>query len=269
MIDPSVQGELAWNTDALRLLVENVRDYAVFFIDSERRVRQWNAGAERLLGYTEAEILGEKADRFFTPEDIAAGQPEKEIEQALATGRGVDDRWHVRKDGSRFWSAGILTPLRDEAGTVHGFGKIMRDHTSLRLAEQARRDTEARLQTLADNLPRGAVYQAVRDSSGAPTRFTYMSAGIERMLGVSPAEAVADSSAVYGLIHPDDRDRVLAAEAESVRTNLPFDCRFRHYTRSGKVLWVHCRSAPYLSEGQLVWEGVVLDVTEQIEAEER
>ncbi len=138
-------GGAAPEAELFRLLAENVLDYAVFVIDSERRVRTWSVGAERLLGYVESEILGKSSDLFFTPEDRAAGQPEHEVRQALIEGRGEDDRWHVKKDGTRFWSAGVLTPLRDRDGRLHGFCKIMRDQTALKLAEEARHDAEERL----------------------------------------------------------------------------------------------------------------------------
>ncbi len=110
------------------LLVENVQDYAIFVIDPEGQVQSWNHGAERLLGYREEEILRQSSDIFFTSEDIQADVPRKEREQALAVGRGDDDRWHVRKDGSRFWSGGTMTPLWD-GDKLRGFAKIMRDRT--------------------------------------------------------------------------------------------------------------------------------------------
>src|SRR6476620_9915095 len=86
--------------ELFRLLVENVRDYAIFVIDPEGRVESWNPGAERLLGYREDEIVGRPVAAFFTPEDLARGYPQREMRQALEVGRGNDDRWHVRKDGS-------------------------------------------------------------------------------------------------------------------------------------------------------------------------
>src|ERR1700682_1177588 len=104
-IQEATEGEL------FRLLVENVKDYAIFVMDPEGRVRSWNPGAERLLGYSEGEIIGQPAALFFTSEDVQGGVPQREMETAVATGRDEDARWHVRKDGSRFWSAGTITPL--------------------------------------------------------------------------------------------------------------------------------------------------------------
>lgn len=110
-----------------RLLLENVRDYAIFSLDLERRVTSWNVGAERLLGYAGEEILGREADLIFTPRDRAAQVPEKEARLALEEGRASDDRVHVRKDGSPLHAAGILMLMRDDSGHAIGFVKILRD----------------------------------------------------------------------------------------------------------------------------------------------
>ncbi len=90
--------------ELFRLLAENVKDYAIFVIDLQGRVQSWNTGAERLLGYQDEEIIGQSAEVFFTPEDVRCGVPQKEMKEAVQEGRGNDDRWHVRKDGSRWES---------------------------------------------------------------------------------------------------------------------------------------------------------------------
>jgi PAS domain S-box-containing protein len=123
-------------TEWYRLLIEEVHDYAIFLIDLEGRVVGWNEGAERLLGWTEAEILGQPAFVVFVPEDIATGAHTQELEKAAAEGRAENERWHQRKDGSRFWGSGIMTGIRDDAGALIGFGKIMRDRTAQRQLEE-------------------------------------------------------------------------------------------------------------------------------------
>lgn len=111
------------------LLMENVRDYAIFTVDKGGHVTTWNTGAERILGYKEAEILGQPCDIIFTPEDRAQNAPLKERATARETGRAEDERWHLRKDGTRFWGSGIMTALRDEQGELRGYVKILRDYT--------------------------------------------------------------------------------------------------------------------------------------------
>src|SRR5262249_2186703 len=112
-----------------RLLMENVKDYAIFLLDPQGRVVNWNTGPERILRYKEAQIVGQPFSRIFTPEDNDQDQPEHELRTAAEKGRVEDERWHVRKDGSRFWASGVVTPLWDEGGTLRGFAKILRDIT--------------------------------------------------------------------------------------------------------------------------------------------
>ncbi len=137
-----------------RLLVEGVQDYAIFMLDPNGQVISWNPGAERILGYQAPEILRQPFSCLFTPADIQQGEPQKELHRALTTGRSEDERWHVRKDGSRFWAAGIITPLQD--GSCRGFAKVMRDITERKLAESEReqlleREQVARAQAEAAN----------------------------------------------------------------------------------------------------------------------
>jgi two-component system, chemotaxis family, CheB/CheR fusion protein len=120
-----------------RIVVESVRDYAIFQLDAEGRIVGWNTGAERLLGWQESEILGKSAAVVFTPEDVAQGEDRKELEKARLEGRAEDERWHMRKDGSRFFASGVLTRAEDGSGLA--FTKIMKDVT-------ARKEQEERLQ---------------------------------------------------------------------------------------------------------------------------
>jgi PAS domain S-box-containing protein len=123
-------------TEWYRLLIDELQDYAIFLVDPEGRVVSWNAGAERLLGWAEEDILGQSAFVVFVPEDLAAGDHLRELEQAAAEGRAENERWHQRKDGSRFWGSGIMAGIRDDAGALLGFGKIMRDRTAQRQLEE-------------------------------------------------------------------------------------------------------------------------------------
>ncbi|HLL41201.1 MAG TPA: PAS domain S-box protein, partial [Rubrobacteraceae bacterium] len=136
--------ELRASEERHRLLVDNVEDYAIFMVDPNGHVLDWNVGAERIFGYPEEEILGEPASILFTPEDIKGGAPERELREAEQEGRAVDDRWHVRRDGSRFWASGFVRPIRDDAGNLRGFAKVARDITERRKAEQALRQSEER-----------------------------------------------------------------------------------------------------------------------------
>ena len=104
------------DADLLRLIFESVTDFAVFAQDPSGKVISWNIGAERLTGHSENEILGRNGDIIFTPEDRSAGAPEQERSKASLYGRSEDERWHLRKDGSRFWGSGLMMRLRTGRG---------------------------------------------------------------------------------------------------------------------------------------------------------
>jgi PAS domain S-box-containing protein len=123
--------------ERFRLFIDAVKDYAIFTLEAKGHVSSWNQGAERLNGYTASEILGRHFSRFFTPEDIRSGKPQRELEDAAAEGRVEDEGWRVRKDGSRFWANALLTAIRDESGQLIGFAKVMRDFTERMRAQSA------------------------------------------------------------------------------------------------------------------------------------
>ncbi|MDQ3743768.1 MAG: EAL domain-containing protein [Acidobacteriota bacterium] len=122
--------------ERFRLLVEGVNDYAIIMLDPSGRVASWNAGAERIKGYSAEEIVGEHYSRFFPEEDVRKGEPERELQLAAAEGRHEAEGWRVRKDGTRFWANVVMTALRDEAGGLRGFAKVTRDVTERKLIEE-------------------------------------------------------------------------------------------------------------------------------------
>lgn len=131
------QNRVGPGVDPYRLLVEHATDYAAFTTDVESRVQTWSAGATRILGWTEEEMLGVSIDIIFVPEDRDAGVPQLERSLAVRAGRAENERWHVKRDGSRFWGAGIMVPLRAADGTHLGYGKLLRDFTRRRELETA------------------------------------------------------------------------------------------------------------------------------------
>ncbi len=130
--------------DRLRLMVESVKDYAIFALDSRGLVTSWNPGAERVFGYSSEEMAGRSAEVLWTIPDRLAGAYDKELMKAAATGRAEDERWHLRKDGSQFYASGVVTPIFDRSGMVAGFTKVARDITDRKRAEDALRDADRR-----------------------------------------------------------------------------------------------------------------------------
>ncbi|WP_435006978.1 PAS domain S-box protein [Tundrisphaera lichenicola] len=119
----------------LRLMIESVRDYAIFAIDLKGGVSSWNGGAERLFGYADSEILGHPAECLFSPEDRASDIARRELDRAATTGRADDERWYFRKDGSRFLASVLVTPVLDESGHLLGYTKVARDITEAKKVE--------------------------------------------------------------------------------------------------------------------------------------
>lgn len=120
----------------LEMLLESASDYAIIGLDLDGLVMIWNKGAQKIMGWTEDEMLGQPAAVFFTPEDRQAGVPHGEMQSSIQNGRAADERWHQKKDGSRFWASGEMMPLKDEGGVVQGFVKIIRDQTERRRTEE-------------------------------------------------------------------------------------------------------------------------------------
>jgi len=126
--------------DAYRLLVQEVKDYAIFLLDTKGRIQSWNTGAQRLKGYTQKEIIGQHFSVFYTRDDLANKKPQRELEKALTEGRVEDEGWRLRKDGTRFWANVVITALHDEKGKLRGFAKITRDLTEHRKTEELLRE---------------------------------------------------------------------------------------------------------------------------------
>ena len=125
-----------------RQLVQDVKDYAIIMLDPLGHVASWNDGATHILGYVAEEIVSRHFAAFFTAEDRAAGKPERELATAAREGRTEDDNWLVRKDAGRFWASGVTTALRNEAGELRGFVKVMQDATVRKRAQETLQDED-------------------------------------------------------------------------------------------------------------------------------
>jgi PAS domain S-box-containing protein len=149
---------LAETEGRFRLMVESVVDYAIYMLDAHGRVASWNAGAERIKGYHADEIIGQHFARFYLPEDVAAGKPERDLQVAAREGRLAEEGWRVRKDGSTFWGSLVLSAVHGESGRLLGFAKVTRDLTEKKQVEgelvraktEAERANESKSQFLAN-----------------------------------------------------------------------------------------------------------------------
>ena len=176
------------------------------------RVTDWNTGAERILGWTAAEMCGETVERIFTPEDRAAGQVEEEMRKALQEGRASDERWHARSDGSRFWASGEMMPLRDTRGAHLGFLKILRDRTSEHQAGEALREAEASLRRAQAAGGIGVYSLDVQKNELKPTpEFC-------RLFGIAVADRIAPET-IEQLIIPEDAYLASSAASRAAGTS--------------------------------------------------
>lgn len=131
--------------ERFRLLVEYVKEYAIFMLDPQGYIVSWNLGAERIKGYTATEIIGKHMSSFYLAEEIQQGKPQREIDIAAQEGRFEAENWRIRKDGSSFWADVVITALRDEEGMLRGFSQVIRDITQRKLAEEQLRQSSERI----------------------------------------------------------------------------------------------------------------------------
>ncbi len=170
-----------------RFLVESLTEYAIFAVALDGLVVSWNSGAEQAFGYSRDEMLGASFLKIFTPEDAANGAPQAELAAAKLRGRIDCDRWHVRKDGSRFWATNTVQPLRDGSGTLAGFTKIVRDITDARLAFAALHESEERMRILLDSVEDYAIFSLSKTG-----HIESWNAGAERLFGHSAQEVLGE-----------------------------------------------------------------------------
>jgi PAS domain S-box-containing protein len=164
---------------------DTISDHALVALDQKGRVIRWNRGAERLMGWRAEEIVGQSLEFFYTPGDVAEGVPQSELKQAARQGHVKEERWHLRRDGSRFWGSGSLSAVRNQAGDLLGFTKIMRDLTLWREAQEELRDSEERLRLFLENVTDYALLQV--DITGRISRWN---TGAENTFGYTEKEVL-------------------------------------------------------------------------------
>jgi PAS domain S-box-containing protein len=251
--------------DRFRDFVEQVKDYAIFRCDRDGYVTSWNEGVERVLGYSEREFIGLAPEAIFVPEDVASGVPEWEFEHAARTGSASDDRWMQRKDGTRFFAAGITTAIRDERGGLTGFTKVMRDQTAWKETEDRLRQSETRYRLVAR-----ASREAIWDWNLVTGELDWNDA-IEDLFGYPAADA-RSAEWWHARIHPDDRERTLAAMHEAIDSDAEFwSGDYRFLRADGEYAQVIDRGLIARDESGRACRmlGTMADVTERRRAEEK
>jgi rsbT co-antagonist protein RsbR len=175
-------------TSYFRQMIDSITDYEVIRLDEKGFVRSWHPGAQRLTQYTAEEIIGRPLTTFYTPEDIASHRAEEELRAAAETGRCEAEGWRVRKDGSRFWSSAVVTPIRDRAGAVEGFVKVARDLTERREQELALRGVQQMVDGIAD-------YQVIRLDRNGLVQF--WNPGAVKLAGYAADEVIGHHVSMF------------------------------------------------------------------------
>src|SRR4051795_7284524 len=247
---------------AYEQLVQSVVDYAIFMLDPEGHVSSWNPGAERIKGYTAEEIIGEHFSRFYTPEDRDAGLPEHVLKQAAVEGRFVAEGWRVRKDGSHFWAAVVVDPIR-QGDKLVGFAKITRDMTESREANLAALESERRFRLLVQGVTDYAIYML--DPQGHVTNWN---TGAQQIKGYTADEIVgAHFSRFYT---PEDVEaRVPWKALETAERESRFTAEGWRRRKNGARFWASVVIDAIRDEnGTLIgFAKVTRDLTERREAQ--
>ena len=234
------------STDICRLLIERVREYAIFTLDTKGVVTSWNEGAERIKGYRKDEIIGKPISTFYTEEDRQRGLPDELLTIAREEGRVENEGWRVRKDGSRFWADVVITAIRSDDGTLLGYGKVTRDLTQRRQAEQELGELSGRLLQLQDEERRQIAGELHDTTSPLITRLLARLYALRQRVddraelakSVDESLALAEATGkmvrtVFGLLHPPvlDDAGLLAGlrwfvETHSAKTGMQIDAQF-------------------------------------------
>jgi PAS domain S-box-containing protein len=220
-----------------RYLVEGVVDYAIYMLDVNGVVTNWNRGAERAKGYNAEDIIGQHFSIFYTPEDRAAGLPARALEESLRDGRWEAEGWRLRKDGSRFWASAVIDPIYDDRGRHIGFAKITRDISERRAAQDALADSERQFRALVAGVVDYAL--VMLDPNGVVTNWN---AGAEHIKGYTADEIVGQHMSVFYT----EPDRLAGAPMKALQTAIE---KGRYEAEAWRVR----------KDGTLFWANVVLD----------
>ncbi|MDB5028246.1 MAG: hypothetical protein JWO66_1935 [Candidatus Eremiobacteraeota bacterium] len=195
--------------DEYRRIIDGLTDYAIFALSADGRIATWNSGAKQTFGYDESEVIGEDYSLIFTDDDVADGRPAAELHSALKHGTSSVEGWHVRKDGSVFWCTDTLQPLRDAAGAITGFTKIVQDSTESHSALESLRESEERLRLLVESVTDYAIFSIDLDGN-----ILLWNSGAEHIFGYREADVLGKH---FSLIYTADAIGRRAPETEIAR----------------------------------------------------
>jgi PAS domain S-box-containing protein len=245
-----------------QILVESIRDYAIYMLDIEGKITSWNSGAERFKGFKEDEIIGQHFSRFYTSEDQQAGVPLLALRTSEETGKYAAEGWRVRKDGTRFWASVVIDSIRSANGELLGFAKITQDITERKMVEQTLRQSEQQFRLLVQGVTDYAIYML--DVNGLITNWN---AGAQRIKGFTQSEVVGTHFSRFYTA----QDRELGLPAKALKTAMTegrYEQEGSRVRKDGTTFMVHVIiDAIYNDLGELIgYAKVTRDITEKQEA---
>jgi len=264
-VGPDAAPELRQPASLYKLLVESVRDYAIFALDATGHIVTWNPGAQRFKGYRADEIIGKHFSVFYSAEDRKARKPEKELAIAIAEGRVEDEGWRIRKDGSRFWANVVITALRNSSGKLVGFAKVTRDLTERRAVEDALRISEERFRLLIQGVRDYGIFML--DPTGHVASWNE---GAERINGYTTQEILGRHFSVF--YPPESLARKQPEyELEAAARDGSFEDEGWRLRKDGSRFWSNVIiTAMRDASGTLIgFSKVTRDLTERRASEER
>jgi PAS domain S-box-containing protein len=249
---------LRQSEERMRLMLENVRDYAIIMLDPPGRIVSWNDGAQRITGYAADEITGQPFSRFCSPDSLRDGWPDKALKTAGVMGRFEDEGWHVRRDGTQFWANVILTAIRDKNGRLIGFTKVMRDLTERRRMEAAFEHERYLLNELMDNATDSIYFK------DGESRFLRINRGLAAKFGLrDPAAAVGKTD--FDFFTAEHARLAYQDERDILYTGRPVAKEEKETWADGHVTWVLTVKLPLRDESRNIIGtfGLSRDITER------
>ena len=246
-----------------RLLVEAVTDYAIYMLDPNGIVASWNPGAQRFKGYQPDEIIGQHFSRFYTDEDRKTGLPARALETARRTGKFENEGWRVRKDGTQFWAAVVIDPIRSPTGEVIGYAKITRDLTERKQAEQMLKVSEEQFRLLVQGVTDYAIYML--DPEGNITNWNL---GAQRIKGYTPEEIIGKHFSQF-YTDEDRSNGEPRRTLETAKRDGKFEKEAWRVRKDGSRFWAHVVIDPLRDEtGALIgFAKITRDITERREVQ--
>ncbi len=274
--NPKLNSDFTQSNDFYKRLMDSLEGYAVFTLDQKGRVKTWNAGAKKILGYSEHEVIGKNYSMFFTSQEIKAGIPREELKNSLKKSQPINEGWRVRKGGVRFWATGFVSPFKNTKGQIIGYTKIMRDRTERqRLQDNQKQllEIEQRAHAATKDLLKNEERLNLAQKAGKIGTFEWLikekqivfTPELETLYGMKQGGFKGTYEDWIQRIHSEDVaffDASLALARESGESH---DIEFRIILPNGNVRWMLSKSDVYFDEKNKPFRmiGVNIDITDR------